>query len=129
MSPSPIVPIQMAPSFVCRSETTEPPGNVSLVEKFLKTPFLKLLNPPPFVPNQSVLSRATRRHETKLLLIALVLLLSYTSNLTPSNRAKPSCVPSQRYPSGVWTILETELCGKPLSSFHARCPYWVRTSS
>src|SRR6478752_1480074 len=31
----------------------------------------------------------------------------------PSNLAKPSSVPTQRYPSRVWMVEMTEFCGKP----------------
>ena len=35
--------------------------------------------------------------------------LSKTTNRAPSNRASPSCVPIQTYPSRVWTSASAEL--------------------
>src|SRR6185369_9148607 len=50
-----------------------------------------------------------------LLFSAGVFCLSKMSNFTPSNRARPSCVPIQMYPSPVWAMACTVFCGRPFS--------------
>src|SRR5262245_25396009 len=51
------------------------------------------------------------------------LALLNTVNRTPSNRARPSNVPTQRYPSRVCTMARTEFCGRPESAVQASNRY------
>jgi hypothetical protein len=51
--------------------------------------------------------------------------LEKTLNRRPSKRARPSCVPIHKYPSGVCVIACTVLCGSPASVPNEACTYCV----
>src|SRR5438132_9958774 len=45
---------------------------------------------------------------------------AWTTNRTPSKRARPPAVDTQRYPSGVWVTPVMEFWGSPSSDVHTR---------
>ena len=118
------VPIQSVPAPSSARLLTMSLPSPSDRPKVRIVPSWRTLRPPPSVPSQSRPLLSSRSARTRLCRSSGAEALSQTTKRIPSNRASPSWVPIQRYPSRVWVSASAELWGSPCRTPHTSCRNW-----
>jgi hypothetical protein len=106
------VPIQTEPSRLTCSAAISSDASPSAVVMVWNTP-ARYCTKPARVPTHRVLSAPAQSLRAHLLPSLAGPLSSNAVNRIPSNRARPSSVPTHMYPSSVCAMAYTLFCGRP----------------